>query len=189
MEKTIASETSQVLRFLALTPFCLLQLLRFCPDCMIGKKVRVFWPVDSSWYTGIVQKYNAETGEHLLKYDDDDTEWVRIGESAAGGANQTTRGSNSPSRTSSGERISPIPTSLPLAGEPYDANTAWQGGNRPPYPPYSAAQGQAPPGPPRLLLEVCHTHLHLEWRQVMAFPGAFHLVLIPRQCLMVTRRI
>lgn len=141
-------DADRMLQFSALTPIiCVLQLLRFCPDCMIGKKVRVFWPVDSSWYTGIVQKYNAETGEHLLKYDDDDTEWVRIGESAAG-ANQTTRGSNSPSRSSSGEqRISPIPTGMPLTGEPYDANIAWQGGNRPPFPPYSAAQGQAPPGP------------------------------------------
>lgn len=48
---------------------------------MIGKKVRVFWPVDNSWYVGTVQQYDASTGEHLLRYDDDDTEWVRIGES------------------------------------------------------------------------------------------------------------
>ena len=48
---------------------------------MIGKKVRVFWPVDSSWYIGTVQQYNAATKEHLLKYEDDDTEWVQIGES------------------------------------------------------------------------------------------------------------
>lgn len=48
---------------------------------MIGKKVRVFWPVDSSWYIGTVQQYNAATREHLLKYEDDDTEWVQIGES------------------------------------------------------------------------------------------------------------
>ena len=43
--------------------------------------MRVFWPVDSSWYIGTVQQYNAATGEHLLKYEDDDTEWVQIGES------------------------------------------------------------------------------------------------------------
>ena len=48
---------------------------------MIGKKVRVFWPVDNSWYIGTVQQFNASTGEHLLKYEDDDTEWVQIGES------------------------------------------------------------------------------------------------------------
>lgn len=43
--------------------------------------MRVFWPVDSSWYIGTVQQYNGATGEHLLKYEDDDTEWVQIGES------------------------------------------------------------------------------------------------------------
>lgn len=48
---------------------------------MIGKKVRVFWPVDSSWYIGTVQQYDSATGEHLLRYDDEDTEWVKIGES------------------------------------------------------------------------------------------------------------
>lgn len=48
---------------------------------MIGKKVRVFWPVDNSWYIGTVQEYDASSGEHLLRYDDDDTEWVQIGES------------------------------------------------------------------------------------------------------------
>jgi len=57
------------------------QRSRFCPNCMIGKKVRVFWPVDNSWYIGTVQQFDASTGEHLLKYEDDDTEWVQIGES------------------------------------------------------------------------------------------------------------
>lgn len=57
------------------------QRTRFCPNCMIGKQVRVFWPVDNSWYIGCVQQFDASTGEHLLKYEDDDTEWVQIGES------------------------------------------------------------------------------------------------------------
>eukprot|EP00523_Entomoneis_sp_CCMP467_P003630 CAMPEP_0168749096 /NCGR_PEP_ID=MMETSP0724-20121128/16529_1 /TAXON_ID=265536 /ORGANISM="Amphiprora sp., Strain CCMP467" /LENGTH=547 /DNA_ID=CAMNT_0008796973 /DNA_START=211 /DNA_END=1854 /DNA_ORIENTATION=- len=46
---------------------------------MIGKKVRVFWPVDESWYTGIVHEYDPSTDEHLLRYEDGDAEWVRIG--------------------------------------------------------------------------------------------------------------
>lgn len=54
---------------------------RFCANCMVGKKVRVFWPVDNSWYIGTVQQYDSSSGEHLLRYDDDDTEWVKIGES------------------------------------------------------------------------------------------------------------
>jgi Myb-like DNA-binding domain len=47
---------------------------------MIGKKVKVFWPVDESWYTGVVQEYDPTTGEHLLQYIDGDTEWVKIGD-------------------------------------------------------------------------------------------------------------
>jgi len=47
---------------------------------MTNKKVRVFWPVDQQWYIANVQQYNTNTGEHLLRYPDGDTEWVRIGE-------------------------------------------------------------------------------------------------------------
>ncbi len=47
---------------------------------MTGKKVRVFWPVDSQWYIADVQQYDIRSGEHLLRYPDGDTEWVRIGE-------------------------------------------------------------------------------------------------------------
>lgn len=77
---------------------------------MIGKKVKVFWPVDNSWYTGIVQKYDSVSGEHLLKYDDDDTEWVKIGESGSPSTSGLGR-SSSPVRGASGsaEQISPIP--------------------------------------------------------------------------------
>jgi Myb-like DNA-binding domain len=47
---------------------------------MIGKKVKVFWPVDESWYTGVVQEFDPSTGEHCLQYIDGDTEWVKIGD-------------------------------------------------------------------------------------------------------------
>jgi hypothetical protein len=47
---------------------------------MIGKKVRVFWPLDEQWYVGVVKEYDASSGEHLLKYPDGDTEWVKIGD-------------------------------------------------------------------------------------------------------------
>ena len=56
---------------------------RFCANCMIGKRVRVFWPLDQQWYAGIVQQYDTSTGEHLLAYPDGDTEWVKIGENDA----------------------------------------------------------------------------------------------------------
>lgn len=47
---------------------------------MIGKKVQVFWPVDEQWYAGTVYEYDPTSGEHLLRYEDGDAEWVRIGE-------------------------------------------------------------------------------------------------------------
>ena len=54
--------------------------VRYCAGCMTGKKVRVFWPVDAQWYIADVRQYDGGTGEHLLRYPDGDTEWVRIGE-------------------------------------------------------------------------------------------------------------
>lgn len=59
---------------------------------MIGKKVRVFWPVDSSWYTGTVKQYDPASGEHLLEYHDGDTEWVKIGENNTTGAGASPSG-------------------------------------------------------------------------------------------------
>jgi hypothetical protein len=74
---------------------------RYCNNCMIGRKVRVFWPVNESWYTGVVQEYDVSTGEHLLCYSDGDTEWVRIGENSSVGAasgSTTTAAAGSPPR-------------------------------------------------------------------------------------------
>ncbi|GKY96040.1 hypothetical protein MPSEU_000564300 [Mayamaea pseudoterrestris] len=53
---------------------------------MIGKKVRVFWPVDGTWYTGTVDRFDENSGEHLLIYPDGDSEWVKIGETGPGSA-------------------------------------------------------------------------------------------------------
>lgn len=47
---------------------------------MIGKKVQVFWPVDESYYTGTVYEYDPASGEHLVRYEDGDAEWLRLGE-------------------------------------------------------------------------------------------------------------
>jgi hypothetical protein len=73
---------------------------------MIGKKVRVFWPVDKSWYTGTVEEYDVSNGEHLLRYDDNDVEWVKIGENA-GGPSGTTARTSSPQDSSAVQDIAP----------------------------------------------------------------------------------
>lgn len=82
---------------------------------MIGKKVRVFWPVDSQWYIGTVQEYDTNTGEHLLQYDDSDTEWVKIGESNTTAPPNTgpaiTRSSGTPGRSPQDTADSALPVS------------------------------------------------------------------------------
>ena len=47
---------------------------------MVGKRVRVFWLVDSRWYIANMQQYNALSDEHLLQYPNCDTKYVHIGE-------------------------------------------------------------------------------------------------------------
>lgn len=46
---------------------------------MIGKKVRVYWPVDGKWYQTSVDEYDNATKEHKLRYEDGDTEFVQLG--------------------------------------------------------------------------------------------------------------
>mmetsp|Transcript_22879 Transcript_22879/g.25229 ORF Transcript_22879/g.25229 Transcript_22879/m.25229 type:complete len:484 (-) Transcript_22879:153-1604(-) len=75
---------------------------------MIGKKVRVFWPVDKSWYTGTVEQYDQSNGEHLLRYDDDDVEWVKIGDLSSGASSSVAR-TNSPLLNST---LTELPTAL-----------------------------------------------------------------------------
>jgi Myb-like DNA-binding domain len=65
---------------------------------MIGKKVKVFWPMDLKWYVGEVMNYNAGAGEHELQYEDGDTEWVKIGDimNAAAGMNANANNTTPP---------------------------------------------------------------------------------------------
>jgi hypothetical protein len=70
---------------------------------MIGKKVRVFWPVDGTWYTGTVDRFDENSGEHLLIYPDGDSEWVKIGETGSPGA--AAHGDGSPSHHRTTEHI------------------------------------------------------------------------------------
>ena len=59
-----------------------MRFYRYCPQCMIHKRIRVYWELDNRWYWGVVQDYDEKTGEHLIKYPDcgqgADTEWLMI---------------------------------------------------------------------------------------------------------------
>jgi len=92
---------------------------RFCPACMTGKKVRVFWPVDSQWYVADVRRYDAATGEHLLAYPDGDTEWVRIGEDHTTGVARREHAAGPRVGVTGGSARCPQPPPPPPAGRPF----------------------------------------------------------------------
>ena len=39
-------------------------------------RVDILWPDDETWYLGIVDAYNAASGKHHVRYDDEEGEWV-----------------------------------------------------------------------------------------------------------------
>ncbi|PIN14210.1 Histone-lysine N-methyltransferase [Handroanthus impetiginosus] len=50
------------------------------PHWVLKRRIKVFWPLDESWYYGIVEDYHSETKLHHIKYDDRDEEWVNLQE-------------------------------------------------------------------------------------------------------------
>lgn len=48
------------------------------PHFIIKQRIRVFWPLDKSWYFGLVKDYDPATGLHHVKYDDRDEEWIDL---------------------------------------------------------------------------------------------------------------
>ncbi|XP_077230446.1 MUTS homolog 6 [Tasmannia lanceolata] len=41
---------------------------------VVGKRIRVFWPMDKSWYEGCVRLFDRQSGNHLVQYDDAEEE-------------------------------------------------------------------------------------------------------------------
>lgn len=105
-------------------------------ESMIGRKVSVFWPLDEQWYVGVVQEYDASTGEHLLRYPDGDTEWVKIREN----------GSTMPAGPPTSQKNAGSPPSG-RGGDRPDERVG--GGGNPSYPPNMPPHGGAG-GPPQL---------------------------------------
>ncbi|ESQ37858.1 hypothetical protein EUTSA_v10028364mg [Eutrema salsugineum] len=48
-------------------------------DEVVGKQVRVYWPLDKKWYDGIVTSYNKGEGKHVVEYDDGEEESLDLG--------------------------------------------------------------------------------------------------------------
>lgn len=47
---------------------------------IVGKRVKVYWPLDRTWYEGCVKSFDGVSGEHLVKYDDGDEEMIDLAE-------------------------------------------------------------------------------------------------------------
>ncbi|CAK9166617.1 unnamed protein product [Ilex paraguariensis] len=45
---------------------------------VLNRRIKVFWPLDESWYYGLVNDYDSERKLHHIKYDDRDEEWVNL---------------------------------------------------------------------------------------------------------------
>lgn len=43
------------------------------------KRIRVYWPLDKSWYEGCVKSYDNDSGKHLVQYDDFEEELLDLG--------------------------------------------------------------------------------------------------------------
>ncbi|KAM1776911.1 hypothetical protein ACFX11_043646 [Malus domestica] len=45
---------------------------------VLNRRIKVFWPLDQSWYYGLINDYDKEKKLHHVKYDDRDEEWVDL---------------------------------------------------------------------------------------------------------------
>lgn len=50
----------------------------FDADWVLNRRIKVFWPLDQSWYYGLVNDYDTERKLHHVKYDDRDEEWINL---------------------------------------------------------------------------------------------------------------
>lgn len=43
---------------------------------IVGRRIKVYWPLDERWYFGSLLEYDAATKRHRVVYDDHDEEWL-----------------------------------------------------------------------------------------------------------------
>lgn len=48
------------------------------PESKIGRRLKVYWPLDKAWYEGRVTGYNASEEKHVVLYDDGEQEDVDV---------------------------------------------------------------------------------------------------------------
>ncbi|CAA2970347.1 Hypothetical predicted protein [Olea europaea subsp. europaea] len=45
---------------------------------VLNRRIKVFWPLDETWYYGRVSEYDSESKLHHINYDDKDEEWINL---------------------------------------------------------------------------------------------------------------
>lgn len=48
------------------------------PDQAVNRRVRVWWPLDKTWYPGRITAYRARDSKHHIRYDDNEIEWLNL---------------------------------------------------------------------------------------------------------------
>ncbi|KAG8045877.1 hypothetical protein GUJ93_ZPchr0008g13336 [Zizania palustris] len=48
------------------------------PASIVKERIRVFWPLDETWYFGLVKKYDPIKRLHHVRYADKDEEWINL---------------------------------------------------------------------------------------------------------------
>lgn len=45
---------------------------------VLNRRIKIFWPLDQSWYYGLVNEYDKEKKLHHIRYDDREEEWIDL---------------------------------------------------------------------------------------------------------------
>lgn len=45
---------------------------------VVGKRIRVYWPLDRAWYEGRVNSFDKLSSKHLVRYDDGEEELLNL---------------------------------------------------------------------------------------------------------------
>ncbi|XP_031373635.1 DNA mismatch repair protein MSH6 [Punica granatum] len=46
---------------------------------VVGKRIKVYWPLDEAWYEGCVKSFDGKSKKHLIQYDDAEEELLDLG--------------------------------------------------------------------------------------------------------------
>ncbi|GLT42632.1 hypothetical protein SLA2020_166220 [Shorea laevis] len=57
---------------------------------VLERRIKVYWPLDKTWYEGVVKAFDKESGKHLVHYDDAEEEELDLGKERIEWVKETT---------------------------------------------------------------------------------------------------